>query len=439
MSRSSRNAAAGFSLIEMLVVVACLGMIFWISAQLLFPMRTASERQRLQVEARQTARAAADYMTYVLRGATDASPILFSTSGRSPVAVMAWVIKAPNGNTPAPACPGADDCVQLSYNNVPAASFFGDPDTDVITVGQFDEPIIMLNSGWPGGLTSGSPSAWFFEQGCSAYTPPGLPAGDNAENMSLFDEVTGRGTDLAHPNWSKVLVAYDPEGAWGFFQITDYQDSINGETCTNPDTTDCEVAGEIRPCFRVIANPPTADAVTAPGAQSLAGSSNRFLTTGVRYMSFRVCNGWLQQKSGFFDPDFDNNCRPGGNGTSPNWTPLLPNVEDMQIAYIFKNGEVFNTPQKSLDAEPAASGCVTTAGVPCQGLHVVNAPYDATNVLGFRVTVVARSGGVLMGAPPTGQPLSAEDHILPTTTTRDRIRRHLVSANALIRNRAPSI
>ncbi|HPS78849.1 MAG TPA: hypothetical protein PLS53_11900, partial [Thermoanaerobaculaceae bacterium] len=62
----------------------------------------------------------------------------------------------------------------------------------------------------------------------------------------------------------------------------------------------------------------------------------------------------------------------------------------------------------------------------------------ASRVLGLRVTIVGRSPGELMGAVPAGQPLSAEDHILPDTTTRDRIRRHLVSANALIRNRAPS-
>lgn len=439
MSRSSRSAAAGFSLIEMLVVVACLGMIFWISAQLLFPMRTASERQRLQVEARQTARAAADYMTYVLRGATDASPIVTATMGRNPLAVMTWVVTKTTGSgSTVPGCPGDNDCAQLSYNNVTSGSNLADPDTDIITVGQFEEPIVMLNSRWPG-FTSGSPSAWFFEQGCSPYTPPGLPAGDDVMNKNLFGEITGRGTDSAHPDWSKVMVAYDEDGNWGFFQITSYQDSDNSDTCTSPDPNECMVAGDVRPCFRVIANPGN-DAVNSPGGhRTLCGTCDKFLTSGVRFMSFRVCNGWLQQKNGLFNPDTDNNCMPGGNGTTANWVPLLPNVEDMQIAYIFRNGEIFNTPQQSLATEPATSGCVTTAGVPCQGLHAANAAYDATNILGFRVTVVARSGGLLMGTIPTGRPLSAEDHTLATTTTRDRIRRHLVSANALIRNRAPMI
>ncbi|MCU0291203.1 MAG: type II secretion system GspH family protein [Thermoanaerobaculaceae bacterium] len=436
MSRSSRGAAAGFSLIEMLVVVACLGMIFWISAQLLFPMRTASERQRLQVEARQTARAAADYMTYVLRGATDASPLITMNNGRNPLAVMTWVVtKVTGSGTIQPGCPGDNDCAQLSYNNVTAASNFGDPGTDVITVGQFEEPIVMLNSRWPG-FTSGSPSAWFFEQGCSAYTPPGLPAGDDAENMRLFEEITGRGTDSAHADWSKVMMAYDAEGRWGFFQITSYQDSDNSDTCTSPDPNECLIAGEVRPCFRVIANPGN-DAVNSPGGhRTLCGTCDKFLTSGVRFMSFRVCNGWLQQKNGLFNPDTDNNCQPGGNGQTANWTPLLPNVEDMQIAYIFRNGQVFNSAQQTLSGSDGS--CDVNAGVPCQGWHILgNNTYDATNILGFRVTVVARSGDLLMGTPPIGLPLSAEDHIIPNTTTRDRIRRHLVSANALIRNRAP--
>ncbi len=62
MSRSSSKPGGGFTLVEVLVVVASLGMILWMVGPLFFPMRQAAERQRLQVEARQTARGATDYV-----------------------------------------------------------------------------------------------------------------------------------------------------------------------------------------------------------------------------------------------------------------------------------------------------------------------------------------------------------------------------------------
>ena len=70
-----RHARRGFTLVELLAVLACLGMILWMAGQLLFPMRTAAERQRAQVEARQTARSAAAYMAFVLRGVADLAGI----------------------------------------------------------------------------------------------------------------------------------------------------------------------------------------------------------------------------------------------------------------------------------------------------------------------------------------------------------------------------
>jgi hypothetical protein len=183
---------------------------------------------------------------------------------------------------------------------------------------------------------------------------------------------------------------------------------------------------------------PAAGAISAPGGHRTI-LDPAFLSTAVRFLSFRVCNGWLQQRNGIFDPTTDNNCMPGGNGTHANWTALLPNVEDLQVAYIFRNGQVMNSAQQQLSGQTPVGGCVTTAGVPCQGFHAAAGPdYDASRILGFRITIVGRSAGLLMGAVPAGRPLSAEDHVLPDTTTRDRIRRHIVSANALVRNRAPS-
>ena len=71
MSPRSRNTGRGFTLIEVLVVIAALAMILLMVGQLLFPMRRATDRQRFQVEARQTARAAADYIAFMVRGSSD--------------------------------------------------------------------------------------------------------------------------------------------------------------------------------------------------------------------------------------------------------------------------------------------------------------------------------------------------------------------------------
>jgi len=71
MWRRSSRPGGGFTLVEVLVVVASLGMILWMVGSLFFPMQKAAERQRLQVEARQTARGATDYVAMLVRGATD--------------------------------------------------------------------------------------------------------------------------------------------------------------------------------------------------------------------------------------------------------------------------------------------------------------------------------------------------------------------------------
>src|SRR5512136_173881 len=110
-----RPAASGFTLMEVLVVLATLGMILWMAGQLLFPMRAAAERQRLQVEARQTARSATDYMGFIVRGATDMND---AAKPRNPAALLPYLWRgATTGTGNFPACPGSD-CVQMSYNNV---------------------------------------------------------------------------------------------------------------------------------------------------------------------------------------------------------------------------------------------------------------------------------------------------------------------------------
>lgn len=441
MSRRSRPPAAGFSFIELLVVVACLGIVFYISGQLLFPMRTAAERQRLQVEARQTARAAADYLTYAVRGASDGS------HAPGDVAVMSWVVVGEPTGTNTPACPGGEGCRQLAYNNVDRSSNgnLADEQTDIIAVAQFDEAILMRGVNWEGN-NSATTALWFFEQGCGHYDPnislP--PEAGNVPNWELFEGLTGRGSISGQPNYSKLMLAFNEGGNWAFYQITDYLDGSNGTSCNAPDVL-CQDAG-LRPCVGVVANPGT-NSFNAPGRSRIL-ANRPLLTTGVRFVTFRICNGWLQQKNGFLDPATDANCPAVGDGNTAGWVSMLPNVEDMQFAYIFRNGDIRNTANLSLAAATPTGGCDTTAGVPCQGPGAV---FDASGVIGIRVSVVGRSATDLAGRGPTHPDVVAgragrvhanqqrrtiEDHV-PSDTTLDSVRRHVVSANVLIRNRSP--
>src|SRR5512136_2744177 len=151
-----RPAASGFTLMEVLVVLATLGMIVWMAGQLLFPMRAAAERQRLQVEARQTARSVADYVAYTIRGATDLNEV---AQPRNPAALLPYLWKGLNDGdvnpgTRFPACPTGDpaNCVQLSFNNVTDATLAA-PGTDIISLSaaQVADPATARAAGaWPG-------------------------------------------------------------------------------------------------------------------------------------------------------------------------------------------------------------------------------------------------------------------------------------------------
>lgn len=428
------GGAGGFTLIEMLAVLACLGMIFWMAGQLLFPMRTAAERQRLDVEARQTARAAADYLAFTMRGATDNNPV--TTGTRDPLALMMYnrVQNIGTGETNPPCPGGAGDCEQLSYNNVAVGSNLADPGTDIISVGQFDEPTVSRALNWTGGPLDGSTMFWWFSLGCAGETPGGVAA-DNLANTSRFEQVTGKGSVPGHADWSKPMVAYDDTGAWGLYQITDYQSGLakNSTSCTSPDPQ-CELSGVTHPCFSVQASP-AAEAINPPGGHRQLVNPT-FLATGLRFAAFRVCNGWLQQKNYPFDPNSDNNCLPGGDGNTPGWTSLLPNIEDLQIAYVYSDGQVFNTALQHLQG--ADGNCGLAAGVPCQGYHGDGTVHrDVTSVIALRVTVVARSSQEVTGVVANQQRREVEDTAVAAQPP-DRFRRSVVSVNALLRNRLPS-
>jgi prepilin-type N-terminal cleavage/methylation domain-containing protein len=430
MWRSSSNPrAAGFTLMEVLVVLACLGMILWMAGQLLFPMRAAAERQRLQVEARQTARSAADYSAYVIRGATDLND---RSTPFNPASVLTYLWRGANpgaGGANFPACPGDGSCVQLAYNNVDqGATSFASNGTDILTLtaAQVTTPVLLESaSAWPNPFNDASVQYWAYNLGCP----------DDAANLLLFKTLT---QDPATPTQSLPLLLVDPgSGAWLTYRITNYRDGNNATSCTALNPT-CIVGGVNVPCIEVNASPQDATSLNPPGGlEVIANPPN--LIVGSRFTTLRVCNGWLEQKNETFDPAADANCGalPGGTVEFPDyvvkagWSPLLPNVEDFQISYSYRNGETWNRPGATLSA---TQGC--NNGVPSLDANpgTVN-PFDARSVIGIRVTITARSSTpVRLGGKMEFRQPAAEDHD-PTTAPNDTYYRYQVSALAMLRNR----
>ncbi len=420
MSHSCRKAfAPGFTLVEVLVVVATLGMILWMVGQLLFPMRQAAERQRLQVEARQTARAAADYLNFVVHGATDMNDL---SVPRNPAAILTFVWQGNgNGGGTNPTCDGTpqNGCIQLSYNNVTDASL-ATPGTDIITLGKPSTPLRLHRLTWPGSADNSSPTWWSYDQGCPS----------DLTNKTMFDQATQRDPVTG---WSAPLMLFDATGHWVFYQITDYKDTQNANCCSAP-PNQCIPEGSLTPvpCIQVIANPGN-DALNAPGGQRDLHEPVT-LVIGVQYSAYRVCDGWLEQKAGVFNPATDNNCPTLAAGapfpayvTKPGWTPLLPNVEDLQFAYVFGSGAVWNGPAGTMP---------TALGVPVQVGGASPPPLDAENVTAIRVTVVARSSSpVTIGGGKTPEPRPVvEDHD-PGVTLADTYYRSVISTTAMLRNR----
>jgi type II secretory pathway pseudopilin PulG len=438
MSRKcDKPAVAGFTLVEVLVVLATLGMILWMVGQLLFPMRAAAERQRLQVDARQTARSATDYVGYLVRGVTDMNETAYP---RNPAAILPYLWRGvTTGTGNFPVCPGSG-CVQLSYNNVTNANL-ATPGTDIITltsarvatIGGVTYPARLDGaSGWPNPFSDSSIQYWAFNFACS-----GTP--NDTANFQMFKTLT---QDPANPTQSLPLLIVDPgSGAWLTYRITNYRDGNNGATCTvlNPA---CIVGGVNVPCVEVNADPENANTLNPPGGMQILANIPG-LVVGSQFTALRVCDGWLEQKNGTFDPVADANCPALAAGTvefpdyvtKAGWSPLLPNIEDFQIAYIFLNGDTWNGPGATL---AAGQGC--NDGVPSFNAApgTVN-QYDVRSVLGLRITIAARSSTQVQGGGKMMfRQAAAEDHD-PTTAPNDTYYRYQASVITMLRNRTSGI
>ena len=438
---SSRRATAGFTLMEVLVVLACLGIILWMAGSLLFPMRQAAERQRLQVEARQTARSAADYAAYSLRNATDMN---HAVPPLDPAAVLTYLWRGPNPGTGSsfPTCPGDAGCVQLSYNNVDqGATSFASDGTDIITITTAEVRFpskLTAAAVFPSPLTNASVQYWAFSIGCTGSGT------QDTDNFDAFVDATKDPVIVAPaPPTSRPLIVADPgSGAWLIYKIIDYRSGNNASSCTVLNPT-CVVGGAQTPCIEVSADPDNANGLNPPGGPATLANPPT-LVVGTQFKSLMVCNGWLEQKEGFFDPLVDNNCpalpvgtvefpqQPPHDPSLTGWSALLPNVEDFQVAYTFRNGFTRNGPGATLTA---AEGC--NDGVPSANDDPTTLnQFDARAVLGVRVTVTARASTQVTGQAKVAfrQP-PAEDHD-PTTAPNDLYYRFQVSTVALLRNRA---
>ena len=443
---SSRPRAAGFTLMEVLVVLAALGMILWMAGQLLFPMRAAAERQRLQVEARQTARSAGDYASYVIRGASDMND---RATPRNPGTILTYLWKGPNPATVGaffPTCPGTG-CVQLSYNNVDqAATSLATDGSDIITlaVSQARTYPVLLKSAspaWPIPYDDASVQYWGFDLGCAPGAPAGNAGANDNKNLSDFKTLL----EVGSTGKSLPLILVEPAtGQWLTYRITSFRDGNNGTSCTVLDPN-CLLEGVNVPCISVSATPSDPLSLNAPGGpETISGQPS--VVVGSRFKTLRLCNGWLEEKDGFLDPDpttGDGNCTPvvaAGTEfpayvTKAGWSPLLPNVEDFQIAYVFANGETWNGSKQTLVATQLCDN-----GVPsCDAGASTPSNWDVRNIIAVRVTITARSsipvtvgGKIVRGRP------AAEDHN-PGTAAGDTYYRYQVSVTTLLRNRTTEI
>ncbi|KDA55043.1 hypothetical protein EG19_00015 [Thermoanaerobaculum aquaticum] len=139
----------------------------------------------------------------------------------------------------------------------------------------------------------------------------------------------------------------------------------------------------------------------------------------------RVKNRSLQQKNGVFDP------------TNPDdgFFTVVPNVEDLQVAYFFRDGTVRN------DRPPQdctwATNCVPVQD-PAFGPAGTLPETHAANVIGLRITLTARSSQeVPVVQEPSArfrQPV-AENH--DPGAAQDRFYRYQNSVFVLLRNRTP--
>jgi Tfp pilus assembly protein PilW len=389
----SSRSELGFTLIEATISMTLLLIVLLMSMTFLISMRTFSQRQEMFAQPRQSARRAMDYISYYIRGATD-----MNDAARSPNALVCYYQSA-----------GASR--QATYNNIADAKF-GDIDTDMISLAA---PTWDATAAFPTWFApaNGNTALVSFTAGCGT-------GGDTVANLNLFKNLTGAHTEGGVPV-SNLLSAADDTGAWTYYKITQY----GASTCTGA-----------TPGIGIISNPSTP--ITPPGgAPGLTNPNLNF----AQYASFRVKNAQLQQKTNLFDPS---NATANEAAEDAAFSTLLDNIEDLQIAYVYNDGNVYNANAAAWSAanQGGRMGTTNPAGTAVTDIPTQAGPlgaedaFDSTNVIGLRVSVVARSGQ--LGAY---QSATKNVYFRPASEDRaqgasDRSFHYRLTSTILLRNRA---
>ncbi len=390
-SHGLRGRTRGFTLLEAMISLLLLVIVLIVAMTMLFQMRAFAERQQYFMLPRQAARRATDYLSYYIAGASDLN---YVSSPQSPNALIMYYNLG-------------GVLTQASYNNLTTAqAAFGDVGTDIITMVAPFNPSRYQVQAFP--AVSGTADLWLnFQVRCGVLT-------DDTANMEAFKAATG---------WdgkqSTLLMLVDNTGSWAYVRIADLG-SYKSSDCAN--TAGKNINIQVDTTAAALAPPNGAGVLTDPV----------YLVAGLQVISFRVLTDSvdgipkLQQKLGLFDPATDN------PGTA--FTNVMENVEDLQVAYMYPNGAIWNT-------ATAGQTLAAPGGVPPQAGPsgvVVASPLDIQNVIGLRFSVTGRSPLLPIGARKlTTQHFrpASEDHA--GATVSDQFDHYRATATLMLRNRIP--
>jgi prepilin-type N-terminal cleavage/methylation domain-containing protein len=388
MWRSSRKAFGvrrgfklnrrGFTLIEAMVSLLLLVIVLTVAMTMLFQMRAFAERQQFFMLPRQAARRATDYLSYYFSSASDAGDVQ-----NNPNALIMYY----NLN-------GA--VLQASYDNLtgvaanepgnaitsPGVTRFGDIGTDIITlVAPVNPAKYRVFPNFPAFAPGLKDLDVSFRVGCGG--PLGV---NNVTNTAEFKAATGYDAVTG----SSLMMLEDTNGEWSYFQIP-----AAGYGASN-----CADTGNFKN-FHIQAAIQAAT-LPAPPNGGAALTDPVYLVTGLQFISFRVRTDpvdnlpKLQQKLGLFNPNTDN------PGTA--FVNVMENVEDLQIAYVYATGDIWNnTAARTISQVNAGTSCnvaVCDKHVPPQAGPgaVSQEQLDVTQVIGLRFSITARSPRLSIGA-----------------------------------------
>ncbi len=434
----SRDLASGFTLLEAMVSLLLLVIILIVAMTMLFQMRAFAERQQYFMLPRQAARRATDYLSYYLAGASDVNYVV--TAQKSPNALITYynlngvlTQSSYNNLTGNPGNePGNSILPASGLRPANTSTAFGDIGTDTITmVAPFNPSRYQVFAPFP--AAAANADLWLnFRVGCAT---------SDVANQAAFQAATGfDGTQSA------LLMLVDRTGSWMYVRIQSAGYITDG------------LCSDLTNFKNIHIQADTTSATIAPPNGAGSMTDPVFLVAGLQVISFRVLTDpvdgvpKLQQKLGLFDPGTDN------PGTA--FTNVMENVEDLQIAYMYPDGRIWNTAGQTIaNAAPDCPIAACDNHVPYQAGPAGGAPpLDVQNVIGIRFSVTGRSPLLPIGARQltnvdVKDPLAtttsqhfrpaSEDHavsmdiLFPTRPQYDQFDHYRATATLMLRNRIP--